>query len=146
MKIIIILGLLFVWRVQPYLIIIRLMVITIIYSIYIYYGIGRYWYRYILVLVMIRGILVLFTYIARLIPNERFEYMRLIYIRLFIYIILLIKLKYKISYFGDRRFMVLKLWEISVGLYNLYIVLFLLIIIVIVVWLRNFDCGAVRNF
>lgn len=146
MKIIIILGLIFVWRVQPYIIIIRIIVITVGYSIYLYYRIGRYWYRYILVLVIIRGVLVLFRYIARLIPNERFEYLILIYVRLFVYFVILIKFKYGIIYFGDIRVIVLKIWEMIVRLYNLYIVLFLLIIMVIVVWVRNFGCGAVRNY
>ena len=146
MKIILLLGLMFVWRVQPYSIIVRLIIITLGYSIFVYYRIGRYWYRYILVLVIIRGVLVLFTYIARLIPNERFEYISLVYVSLFLYTVILLRIKYIVLYYSDIRKIVLKIWIILLGTYNLYLVIFLLLVIVIVVWLRNFDAGAVRNF
>lgn len=145
MKIIIILGLIFVWRVQPYFIIIRIIIITMGYSIFIYYKMDRYWCRYILILVIIRGVLILFTYIARLIPNERFEYIRLIYVRLFICIFIIIGIKFERGYFEDMRIIILKIWEVLVRLYNLYFVIFLLIIMLMVVWLRNFGEGAVRN-
>lgn len=146
MKIIIMTGLIFVWSIQPYSIIIRLVIITLGYSIYIYCRIGRYWYRYILVLVVLRGVLVLFTYIASLVPNERFEYISLVYVSIFIYIIIIFGLRYKFIFYEDRRILILKVWEIVIRIYNLYLVIFLLVIILIVVWLRNFDGGAVRNF
>lgn len=146
MKIILILGLLFVWRVQPYSIIISLIIITLGYSIFLYYSIGRYWYRYMLILVIIRGVLVLFTYIARLIPNERFEYIGLMYVRLFIYLIIIAIMNYNMINYSDIRIILLKIWGILLGVYNLYLVLILLIVIVIVVWLRRVDDGAVRNF
>lgn len=146
MKIIVMLGLIFVWNVQPYIIIIRLIIITLGYSIFIYIRIRRYWYRYILILVILRGVLVLFRYIASLIPNEKFEYIKLLYVRVFIYLILIIGFNQISIYWGDTRLLLFKMWNILINLYNLYLVLFLIRIIIMVVWLRNCDSGAIRNY
>lgn len=145
MKIIIMLGIIFVWNIQPYIIIIRLILITLVYSMFIYIRIGSFWNRYILMLVLISGVLVLFRYIARLIPNERFEYLKLLYIRIIIYLIFISKYIYLYIYKLDVRIYLLKMWKMSVNLYNIYLVLFLLRIIIMVVWLRSIDGGAVRN-
>jgi len=72
-----------IWGVQPIIIVGRLILITLIYSLLIYLILGRFWYRFMLLLVILRGVLVIFTYISSLTPNERFELENLIYLSLF---------------------------------------------------------------
>ena len=131
MEIVIVLGLIFVRRVQPIMIVLRLMIVTLIYSVKIMEIVGRYWFRYMLVLVIMRGILVIFTYIARLIPNEEFEILGLVN---FIIILILISKKEEFFVIEERRIMSLKIWEVWLLGLNIYLVLYLLIIMVIVVW------------
>lgn len=135
-------GIIFVRRIQPIMIIRRLIIIILIYSYIIYIILGGYWFCYVLILVILRGVLVLFTYIVRLIPNESFENYNLIYIFILIIIIgiFLYFYKYRIDYI--RLF----LWKSYFGIFNLFIVRFLLGIILIVVWLRYLGYGAVRIF
>ena len=59
-----------------------------------------------LVLVIMRGILVIFTYIARLIPNEEFEILGLVN---FIIILILISKKEEFFVIEERRIMSLKI-------------------------------------
>lgn len=70
----------FIIRIQPIFIVRRLILIVLIYSYIVYIVIGGYWFRYALVIVMLRGVLVVFTYIVSLVPNERFENYNLIYL------------------------------------------------------------------
>lgn len=135
------LGILFIRRVQPIIIIGRLIIIVILYSYILYCVIGGYWFGYVLILVILRGVLVLFTYMVRLIPNERFENYNLIYVFLFLLTLIVLGtwyFKFNIDYTR------LYLWESYFGIFNLFIVRFLLRIILIVVWLRYMGYGAVR--
>lgn len=146
MKIVFVIRFLFIWSVQPFLIIIRIIILTLLYSLLVYYFIKRYWYAYMLVLVIIRGVLVLFSYFIRLISNVKFELLSFVYIRIFLFFVFLFKINKDVFFIDDFSFISFKFWERIIGLYNIYLVLFLLIIIVMVVWLRNLNIGAVRNF
>nr|YP_010545526.1 NADH dehydrogenase subunit 6 [Parasteatoda cingulata]UYG23923.1 NADH dehydrogenase subunit 6 [Parasteatoda cingulata] len=139
------LGLMFVWSIQSYSMIVSLIMMTLGYSMFLYYSMGSYWYSYMLVLVMMSGVLVLFTYIASLIPNESFEYVGLVYASIFLSMIMMMKVNYSTNYNIDMSMILLKMWNLLLGMYNMYMVLFLLMIMVMVVWLSNFDVGAVRN-
>lgn len=103
--------------------------------------VGSYWYRYILVLVIIRGVLMLFTYIVSLIPNESFEVIRLVN---FVLLLIIMRVKIEVINIEDGGVFSIKIWGIVVGGINLYVVIYLLIIIVMVVWLRGAGIKALR--
>lgn len=141
MKILIMLGVVFVWGVQPLYIIIRMVLVVLRYSLYIYYVIGRYWFRYIIILVILRGVMVLFSYIVSLSPNHRFEMGGLILVVIFIYLV----------YFYNDLFNMYEICELNcldlwlgIRFFITYFVLFLLRIIVLVVWVRSYCLGRLR--
>ena len=138
----VVLGVFFVRRIQPIFIVSRLIMIVLLYSYLVYIIIGGYWFRYALVMVMLRGVLVVFTYIARLIPNERFERYNLIYIMRIL--ILIVGGFYIVEYMNKWRIVSLGLWVSFVRTFNIFIIVFLLRIILVVVWLRYMKYGAVR--
>lgn len=126
-------GVLFLRSSQPIIIVMRLIFVSLVYSFIIYEGIGTFWYSYILLLVILRGVLVVFTYIASLVPNEMFE------INYFIVIVTVVVLLMG-RYWGgvmkhDWRVVILEIWMYGISFFNLFIVGFLLGVIVIVVWM-----------
>lgn len=135
------LGIFFLIRFQPLFIVRRLILITLIYSFIIYSSLGTFWFRYILLLVIIRGVIVLFTYIVRLIPNESFEIYGLI---MFFSFMILIFLGYNISFLIDIRIIRVNLWITLLRIFNLILISFLLVIILLVVYLRYIEEGAFR--
>jgi len=131
----------FLRSIQPVLMVVSLIIIVFIYSIFMIMNIGVYWYSYALVLVMLRGVIVVFMYISRLIPNERFEIYNLIFLGIFLWLFVL---KYEFNYGYDMRILRFNLWFSCVGMLRLFLVVFLFGIILIVVWIRCFNKGAVR--
>lgn len=141
MVIVLLIGIFFIRRLQPIVIIIVLVLIVLLYSYEIYMVMGGYWYRYLLVMVILSGVLVLFIYIIRLIPNEKFESESLLY--LFIFVIFIMGFSDFLWKF-NWRFVSLNLWLSYFGIINLLIVVFLFGIILGVVWLRYMEYGALR--
>lgn len=133
-------GLIFVSRIQPIFIIRSIIIITILYSYIIYIIIEIYWFGYVLVIVILSGVLVVFTYMVRLSPNERFENYNLVILLLVIFILIF----RRYIYYDNMSYISLFLWISYVGLYNIYIVGFLLGVILIVVWIVGVKLGAVR--
>lgn len=133
-------GLIFVSRVQPIFIISSIIIITVLYSYIIYVMIEVYWFGYVLVIVILSGVIVVFTYIVRLSPNERFENYNLVILLLIIFILIF----GRYMYHDNISYMSLFLWVSYVGLYNIYIVGFLLGVMLIVVWIVGIKLGAVR--
>lgn len=101
-----------------------------------------YWFRYVLVLVILRGVLVVFTYIVRLIPNERFERFNLL--RIIVLLFMIMGRYYIWIYELKFGFISLTLWITFFGIFNIFMIGFLLIIILMVVWLRYIGRGAIR--
>lgn len=132
----------FVIRNQPMFIIGLLMILVTLYSLFIYWEIIRFWYGYILILVFLRGVLVIFSYVIRLIPNERFEFLRLV-ILIIIFLSLFLREYYSLNKI-DFSFVSLFLWEGILLGYIIYLVIFLLSIIVIVIYVRCPQVGALR--
>lgn len=140
--ILLLLGIIFIRRLQPIFMVGRLILIILIYSYLINMFLGRYWFRYALVLVMLRGVLVVFTYIVSLIPNERFENYNIIYVVGII--LLIIRGYYLYIYINNCRIYSTILWSSYISIFNIFIVIFLLIIILVVVWFRYIGFGALR--
>lgn len=136
-------GLIFIRRMQPIFIIRRLILVVLIYSYIIYIIIRGYWFRYALVIVILRGVLVVFTYMVRLIPNERFENYNLLYM---MGIIMFLIGNFYIWMYDVKIGMIsLNLWRRFIGIFNIFIIRILLGIILVVVWLRYIGCGALRG-
>lgn len=136
-----VLGIVFIGWIQPMVIVIGIIMITLYYSYGIIEFVGGYWYRYALVLVMISGVLVVFTYMVRIIPNEGFEVLGLV--NLSVFFVLLIE-KVELRMLDDIGLMTLKLWDLWVSGVNIYMVMFLFFVIVIVVWLGGVTVGSLR--
>lgn len=141
LKIVILLGLMFVRRYQPIILVLRIIILTFLYSLYYYLYIGRFWYRYILLLIMLRGVLVIFTYIVRIIPNERFEIIRLFYGGILVFFLMAMEGHFFI--FKDLYIGVV-LWQFRIFWVNLFLILFLLVVIIIVVWITLLERIPVR--
>lgn len=138
----ILIGLIFIRRIQPIFIVRSLILIVLLYSYIIYIIIGSYWFRYALVIVILRGVLVVFTYIVRLIPNERFENYNLLYI---IGVIMFLIGRFYVWIYDIKMGVIsLNLWRRFFSFFNIFIVVVLLGIILVVVWLRYMGFGALR--
>lgn len=138
---ILIIGAFLVRRLQPIIIITIIIIIVFIYSYFVYISVIGYWFRYILVIVILSGVLVVFTYIISLIPNEIFENYNIIYIYLFL-IIRVISYEYILKNINDLIRLII--WVSWYGVLNIFIVSFLFIIILIIVWFRYSSEGAIR--
>lgn len=136
------LGIIFIIRNQPIFIIGVLIIIVVILSLFSYFEINRFWFGYILILTLLRGVLVIFSYVVRLIPNEKFEFLRLVFLVLgFIYLFIE---DYLIFIKVDNSFICLLLWEGMLLGYMVYLVIFLLRVIIITIFVRYPQFGALR--
>lgn len=136
-----ILGVFLVRRLQPIIIISIIIIIVLIYSYFVYISIMSYWFSYILVIIILRGVLVVFTYIISLIPNEMFENYNIMYI----YILFIISvLSYDYILKEINELVSLMVWVSLYGILNIFIISFLFIIILIIVWFRYYNEGAIR--
>lgn len=141
MKLVFLLGIFFVIRIQPIFIVRILIFITLLYSYSIYIVIGTYWFRYILIIVILRGVLVVFIYIVSLIPNEKFEIYNLLMLFLFIMVMII---KFDFHFVIDIRLITVNLWVTYLGIFNLFLVRFLLRVILLVIILRYISDGSFR--
>nr|YP_010611003.1 NADH dehydrogenase subunit 6 [Lycosa grahami]WAQ70325.1 NADH dehydrogenase subunit 6 [Lycosa grahami] len=133
-------GVLFVISLQPVFMVSSLIIITLFYSFFIFKMIGSYWFSYLLLLVMLSGVLVVFTYMVSLIPNESFE----IYGMLFMFLFMFFFVKYYNLFEVNMGFVSMNLWESYLGMFSLFLVGFLLVIMFLVVLLSNMNFGSVR--
>lgn len=141
MKMVFLFGVIFVVRFQPMFIVRMLIVITLFYSYIIYRIIGTFWFRYVLLMVILRGVLVVFTYIVTLIPNESFEIYRLVVFTILIVLLIITWINY---YNEDYRIITINLWITYIRVISLFLVGFLLSIMLLVVSLRYVNDGAFR--
>lgn len=142
LKLALMLGVIFVLSIQPIIIISRLIMVVLIYSFYLYWNLREFWFRYIIVLVLMRGVLVVFTYIIRVLPNERFEVSRLVI--LILGFVLIYKGEVYDEFIQNMRIGRIKIWSGISLIVRLFLIIYLLFIIVIVVWLRIIERGAIR--
>lgn len=135
------LGILFVIRLQPVFIIRMLIIITFLYSYIIYNINGTFWFRYVLLIVILRGVLVVFTYIATLVPNESFE----VYNLVVLFFLMVLFIIYNMNLYEiDFRVITVNLWVSHISVVTLFLVGFLLRVILLVVSLSYINDGAFR--
>lgn len=130
-------------RIQPLIIIRLILGVVLLYSLDIYYESMRFWFGYILMLIVLRGILVVFTYIIRLVPNERFEYFSILII---FFVVVFFFINGKFIIIDNQRLLSVLLWEGLIRGYILYLGGFLLRIMVIVIFLSRVVDGAFRLY
>nr|YP_010154939.1 NADH dehydrogenase subunit 6 [Phanuelus gladstone]QQX28282.1 NADH dehydrogenase subunit 6 [Phanuelus gladstone] len=141
---IILMSMLFVSGIQPMLMISMLIMIVLLYSYMIYVMMSGYWFGYVLMMVMLSGVLVLFTYMVSLIPNESFENYNLMYLMGLLF--MMIGSYYYWMMDLKHSFMSIMLWSSFMSLFNLFMISFLLMIMLLVVWLSFIGCGAIRVY
>lgn len=136
-----ILGVFLIRSLQPIIIITIIIIIVLIYSYFVYISMIGYWFSYILVMVILSGVLVVFTYIVSLIPNELFENYNIIYMYI-LFIGGVVSYEYILKEINELISLIT--WVSLYGIFNIFIVSFLFIVILVVVWLRNYNEGAIR--
>nr|YP_026101.1 NADH dehydrogenase subunit 6 [Habronattus oregonensis]AAT02492.1 NADH dehydrogenase subunit 6 [Habronattus oregonensis] len=138
----VLLGMLFVSSIQPMFMISSMIMIVLLYSYMIYISMGGYWFSYALIMVMLSGVLVVFTYMVSLLPNEMFENYNFVYM---VGMMILLLGGYFMVIYGEKWGVVsLNLWLSYVGMFNIFMVSFLLSIMLMVVWMSYMGYGALR--
>nr|AIW06235.1 NADH dehydrogenase subunit 6 [Araneae sp. MT-2014] len=136
-------GVVFASGIQPIMMVSVLIMIVLLYSKNMWELMGSYWFSYVLVMVMLSGVLIVFTYMVSLIPNESFETYNLIFLSMFI--VMMMSEVYGL-YNNDKSVMVFNMWSSYLGIFNLFMVVYLLGVMIMVVWLSNLSEGAIRVY
>nr|YP_009107079.1 NADH dehydrogenase subunit 6 [Oxytate striatipes]AIT96926.1 NADH dehydrogenase subunit 6 [Oxytate striatipes] len=134
-------GVFFVISFQPLFMVSSLILITLMYSYLIYKITGTFWFSYILLMVMMSGVLVVFTYMVSLIPNESFEIYSLMF---FFSFLMMMLLNFNFFFLSDMSFISMNLWMTELSYMNLFLVSFLLVIMLLVVYMSYMEEGAFR--
>nr|YP_010219076.1 NADH dehydrogenase subunit 6 [Phoneutria boliviensis]UBY46229.1 NADH dehydrogenase subunit 6 [Phoneutria boliviensis] len=135
------LGVMFIMSMQPVFMVSMLIVITFVYSYMIYKVVGTFWFSYVLLMVMLSGVLVVFTYMVTLCPNESFEVYSLVVMFLFMVLFVVgIFFMYEL----DFSIITVNLWISYLGMMSLFLVGFLFCIMLLVVSLSYVNDGALR--
>lgn len=119
-----------------------LLVLVLSSLLYLYYNTLIFWGGYLLLIVMLRGILVIFSYILRLVPNLAFEEFRM-FIPLLL-VLILVYLEMEKFYLIDFSLYIFSIWGGSLRIITFYLVRLLLLLIVIVLHIREMKKGSVR--
>jgi len=143
LKITLLLGLIFIVSIQPLIMIRVILGVVLLYSLGIYYESIRFWFGYILMLIVLRGVLVIFTYVVSLIPNERFEFLSILVLFVSIFFFFIYK---RFIILDNQSLLRVLLWEGLMSGYLIFLGVFLLGIIIIVIFLRRIVDGALRIF
>lgn len=136
------LAIIFIGRVQPIMMVVRLILITLLYSYFVIKVMGRFWFRYALVIIILSGVFVIFVYISRLVPNEEFEIYTLIYFVVFVFIFFVGEQDYfRMEIYENIS---LELWNSYIGGWIIFMGIILFVVILIVIWIRCKNVGALR--
>nr|YP_009744385.1 NADH dehydrogenase subunit 6 [Oxyopes hupingensis]QIE13338.1 NADH dehydrogenase subunit 6 [Oxyopes hupingensis] len=141
MSLIFLLGVFFLVSLQPVFMVSILIFMTLFYSYLIYEVIGSFWFSYMLLMVMLSGVLVIFTYMVSLIPNESFEIYNLMVLLSFM---MMVFIKWSGLYKMDMSVISMDLWVSYLGLFSFFLVSFLLGIMLLVVVMSYMSEGSFR--
>nr|YP_009240935.1 NADH dehydrogenase subunit 6 [Neoscona adianta]ALF63169.1 NADH dehydrogenase subunit 6 [Neoscona adianta] len=139
-----ILGMLFVLSIQPMMVISSLIIIVLMYSMYLYWSLSSFWFSYMVILVMMSGVLVVFTYMMSVLPNESFEVSSLM--MLVLGIVFLYKNTLYNDFIQDVSLSSMKIWVGVTMLMSLFLVVYLLFIMIMIVWVSMMEWGAIRIY
>nr|YP_009108134.1 NADH dehydrogenase subunit 6 [Araneus ventricosus]AIU45756.1 NADH dehydrogenase subunit 6 [Araneus ventricosus] len=142
MKLALMLGVMFVLSIQPMMIISSLIMVVLIYSFYLYWNLSEFWFSYMMVLVLMSGVLVVFTYMMSVLPNESFEVSSLV--MLILGFVLMYKGEVYDEFIQNVSMGSMKIWSGISLIVSLFLIIYLLFIMVMVVWLSMMERGAIR--
>nr|YP_009117197.1 NADH dehydrogenase subunit 6 [Neoscona theisi]AJE26553.1 NADH dehydrogenase subunit 6 [Neoscona theisi] len=144
MKTMVMLGMLFVLSIQPMMVISSLIIIVLMYSMYLYWSLSSFWFSYMVILVLMSGVLVVFTYMMSVLPNESFEVSSLMV--LVLGVVFLYKSDSYADFIQNMSLGSMKIWAGVTMLMSLFLVVYLLFIMVMVVWVSMMELGAIRIY
>nr|QDP17875.1 NADH dehydrogenase subunit 6 [Parachtes ignavus] len=136
-------GLLFLLGNHAMSSIIAIIGVVLVYFYLSFTGSSSVWYGLVMVLVMLSGVLVVFTYMVSLIPNDSFELLNVLYGLVFV---MLAGLSFDVSMlFGcDISSLSLKLWEMDFMIYLMFGLSFLLFVMLFIIEIVGKFMGALR--
>nr|AJR33123.1 NADH dehydrogenase subunit 6 [Cyrtophora moluccensis] len=139
---VVMLGVMFILSTQPMMVISSLILTVLVYSIYLYWNLSSFWFSYMLILVLMSGVLVVFTYMMSVLPNEGFEVSSLV--MLVLGVVFMTKYSGYDEYFMDMSMGSMKIWMSMTLVISVFLVIYLLVMMVMVVWLSMLEKGAIR--
>nr|AUJ21375.1 NADH dehydrogenase subunit 6 [Tetragnatha versicolor] len=138
------LGMMFVWGSHPLLMMGGLVILVLMIFLYLYFSMMSFWVGYLLVLVMLSGILVIFSYMLSLVPNLSFEEFSLLMpLVLFVFAGYSIMEKF---YGGDISLYTYSIWVKNLSLMTFYLASLLLLLMVVVLFLSIMNKGSLRVY
>nr|YP_009333098.1 NADH dehydrogenase subunit 6 [Araneus angulatus]AMD83665.1 NADH dehydrogenase subunit 6 [Araneus angulatus] len=142
MKMMITLGVLFITSIQPMLIILSMIMIVLFYSLYMKWMLMSFWFSYMMILVLMSGVLVIFTYMMSVLPNESFENSGMLFLLIGMYY-----LYNKLNYYEfvlDLSISSMEIWVSYLFVVSMFLVMYLLFLMILVVWISMMEMGAIR--
>nr|QHH25552.1 NADH dehydrogenase subunit 6 [Leucauge celebesiana] len=136
------LGIMFLLGAQPILLMGLLIMLVFIYSFNIYMVAGNFWFSYIFMLVMLSGVLVLFSYMLSLIPNMELEFGSMYLVLVFLFMGYLINNNYYVH--SDYSDLSIFMWMPMMNMMTFFF-FFLFGMMIVVVWLSMMDMGSIRE-
>nr|YP_010239135.1 NADH dehydrogenase subunit 6 [Atypus karschi]QTH31104.1 NADH dehydrogenase subunit 6 [Atypus karschi] len=140
MMMFLLLMMLFLSSFSSMMMIMMLISFTFIYVIKLYLFLDTFWYSYIVMMIVMSGVLVLFTYMASLSSNESIDFNKSL---LFLFLSLML--------YNEENMMEevmethsVSIWDQKLMNLNIMILIFLLITMFMVVKLSNFNFGSLR--
>nr|QDP17901.1 NADH dehydrogenase subunit 6 [Parachtes limbarae] len=141
--IMVVLGMLFMLSNHAMMSIMCIIGIVLFYFYMSFVMCGGVWFGLVMVLVMLSGVLVIFTYMASLVPNDKFELMQVGYGFIFI-LCLMVGFDLMMLYGYDVSFLCLKLWDVDFMIYLMFGLSFLLLIMLFIIDIVGSFMGALR--
>nr|AUJ21346.1 NADH dehydrogenase subunit 6 [Tetragnatha similis] len=138
------LGMMIIWGSHPLMMMGGLVILVLMIFLHLYFSLVSLWVGYLLVLVMLSGILVIFSYMLSLIPNLAFEEFNL-----FMPMLLLVFAGYSIYekfYMDNVSLYTYSIWVSELSSMTFYLVSLLLLLMVIVLFLSIMGKGSLRVY
>nr|YP_025746.1 NADH dehydrogenase subunit 6 [Cyriopagopus schmidti]AAP51156.1 NADH dehydrogenase subunit 6 [Cyriopagopus schmidti] len=139
LKMIVLMSLIFMISTHPMSLVMAMMVIVLMYSLEMYWSSGTFLYSMVLMLIILSGVMVIFTYMASMNPNEKFE---------FFFVGMMIMLLFSFYWGNEWKIMVtfemLDMWNSSIMVVSEYLVSFLLVIMFMTIWISGWWYGPLR--
>nr|YP_009110430.1 NADH dehydrogenase subunit 6 [Tetragnatha maxillosa]AIX11774.1 NADH dehydrogenase subunit 6 [Tetragnatha maxillosa] len=136
------LGVFIIWGSHPILMMGGLLVLVLSSLLYLYYNTLMFWGGYLLLMVMLSGILVIFSYMLSLVPNLAFEEFSMFMPLLLV--LILVYLEMEKFYLMDFSLYIFSIWGGSLSMMTFYLVSLLLLLMVIVLHMSEMKKGSVR--
>nr|AKG65077.1 NADH dehydrogenase subunit 6 [Tetragnatha maxillosa] len=136
------LGVFIIWGSHPILMMGGLLVLVLSSLLYLYYNTLMFWGGYLLLMVMLSGILVIFSYMLSLVPNLAFGEFSM-FMPLLLGLIL-VYLEMEKFYLMDFSLYIFSIWGGSFSMMTFYLVSLLLLLMVIVLHMSEMKKGSVR--